>query len=146
MIDSLPSGCSLLGVEDSRSNIFNVTNTCNIVDDLFSASMGMLFTSGISRDTDSLGFSFLTSKIEAARPAHQPSESPAQQSMPASQPAIEAVVCPSAASSGAAHPATEDQAAQAASLGAARLSGEVMKIGCVVFLCYYMARMSENIK
>jgi hypothetical protein len=56
MVDSLPSGCSFLGAEDSRSCIFNVSSTCHILDDFCNSSLGMLFAGGISRDGDALGF------------------------------------------------------------------------------------------
>ena len=82
MIDSLPSGCSLLGVDDSRSNLFNVSSTCNVMDDLFSSSMSVLFAGGLSRDGESLNFGCHLARSDPARPQparntnHYESESP----------------------------------------------------------------------
>ena len=82
MIDSLPSGCSLLGVDDSRSNLFNVSSTCNVMDDLFSSSMSVLFAGGLSRDGESLNFGCHLARSDPARPQpachtnHYESEAP----------------------------------------------------------------------
>ncbi len=49
VIKPLSSDCSLLGIDDSRSCLQTITS-CGVSDDVFSVSLGALFSAGLSRD------------------------------------------------------------------------------------------------
>ena len=49
MLKACSNDCSLLGIDDSRSS-FQALNTCHISDEIFSSSLGALFSGGLSRD------------------------------------------------------------------------------------------------